>query len=399
MGLLVRSLPFLLILVSCGGTDLGGGLAVTPDGEPLAVDLNLIHTADGDFLGTNTSTAVSSGSVLLNRQIVGETGSLNLSNDIDAGTFASLAFRNTYTSPVVVAYITSRNDSDAQDVRIRNITSTGCEIFYEDPLNNGTLGEDVSYIVMESGRHTFASGLEIEAGSHATTNTHISGAAFTGDVVNFSSAFGGTPVVLHSLNTYNNGDFMSSVVDTAAVGQFTVSQESAQTGNPSVSETIGWVAFSTGNGSINGAPYEIGTEDDGSNDGIGEVAQTFTFTSFSALPDLVVKANSGGGIDGYWTRSAGVFTPTSHSSYAEEDTIGDSETDHANEAFVYAAFEASAGIGVFPASGQYVSPDISLSAVKTVSSSLISWVETSATGASLTLETNVSLDNGVTWLG
>lgn len=389
----------LFIIFGCGGTDLGNQ---TPNlGVEPGVSLSIIESSQSDFLtGTHVQTTATSGGALqIKRNIIGETGTIAMPDDIDNGSITTLNFRNTYVDPVVVAYIISRNDNDSLDVRINNVTGTSASIFYEDPANNGTTGEVASYIVMEKGRHVFANGLVIEAGTLTTAVVHTSPNAFAGVTVNFNTAFAATPVVLHTVNTYNNGDFISSVCDSTALGSFTLSLENAAVGSPVVSENIGWIAFSAGNDAINGSNYEINVVNDGSNDGVDDTPQIINFGSFAAIPDIVVKGNSGGGADGYWTRSQGTLTNLTHQVFAEEDQVGDGERGHANEFFAYAAFDANTNIGVYSTSASRTSAIYDLSSAKVVNSTKMSWTQVTPAGTSVVVETNVSLDGGNTWRG
>jgi hypothetical protein len=309
-------------------------------------------------------------------------------------------FRNTYEDPIVLAYIPSRNNPESLDVRVNNVTSTGMEIFIEDPNADGiTNPETVTYLVLEKGRHSFANGLVIEAGVLNTSNHHASPGGFGGDPVLFSQAFVSQPVVLHTLNTYNNGAFKSSVCDSVNTTQMTLAQETAQTSTPTAAEDIAWAAFSNGSGSLVDMNYVFKVEDNGNNQGVDNAPQDITYTGFTQAPDLIVKGASDGGADGYWMRGAGTWSSTNHDAYAEEDQVGDGERSHANESFQVAAFSPDSTIGVFESQGSFEVPIIDLSTVKFVASSRIQWLSQLEPGTNIVVESNLSLDGGLSWGG
>lgn len=401
----VLFLSFLFMLATCGDTNLGGGVTLPSNGGgnlfTPGTDLQFIETSQSDFSsGTlNQMSATASGDLELGRNYIGETGRLVINDEISMVAATTVNFRNTYTNPVVVAYIVTRANAEPMDVRVTNVTTTGFDIFIDDPEDDGIASaETVVYMVVESGRHDFVGGLSIEAGVHNTVTNHISPAAFGGDTINFSTAFGSTPIILHTLNTYNNTDFKSSVCDSASTTQFTIAQETAQTGTATVAEDIAWVAIEPGNGTLIDINYDAGLFDDNANHGIDNgVTQVITYAGFTVAPDVLVKGSTGGGADGYWMRGGGVWNNTTHDAFSEEDTVGDAETSHANETFNSAAFTPDSDIGVYFASGTRETAVIDLSSVQLVASSQIQFTTNTPAGTAVQVETNVSLDGGSTW--
>lgn len=396
------------LLLSCGETDLGNGVSLPSGSGPLTPPFtpgnNLIisETNQADFQsGTlNQVGAVASGALQIGRNYIAETGRLTITNEINQVAATTVNFRNSYTTPIIVGYIPTRANGESLDIRITNKTATGFDIFIDDPDANGiAAAETVVYLVVEQGRHNFASGLSIEAGTHNTASAHVSPGAFGGDVVAFSAPFGGTPVMLHSLNSYNNMAFKSAVCDSATNTQFTIAQETAQTGTATVAEDIGWVAISTGNGTLIDTAFDVGTANNGVNDGVDDAPQAIPLTGFAVAPDIIVKGSSGGGADGYWMRGAGTWSNTNHTSYAEEDQVGDGERNHANETFNYAAFQPDSNVGVFYSTGTRTSAIVDLSGVELVGSSQITFTTTTPAGTTAVVETNLSLDGGATWAG
>ena len=264
--------------------------------------------------------------------VIGETGSGQLNT-----TPQTVNLTYTYNDPVVVAFVNTWNDPEPVDVRVFNITSNSFQWFLEEPDGESHANETVSYIVMEKGRHLTNDGLAIEAGSVDTAAVHNSGGPYTGPTINFQSAFTATPTVLHTLNTYNNGQFMSSMAYNVTNTSFDVVQESGGTGHhtTAVTETIGWIAFRMGNGSTGGFAYEIGAD----------MSTLFilpfleiNFSSFSNPPVVVVKGNSNlDASDGFWARGMHL-TAALQRTLVQEDQVGDSEITHDAELLAWAAF-------------------------------------------------------------
>mmetsp|Transcript_25965 Transcript_25965/g.33087 ORF Transcript_25965/g.33087 Transcript_25965/m.33087 type:complete len:694 (+) Transcript_25965:46-2127(+) len=275
--------------------------------------------------------------------IVGETGRIQLSSTIEFGIVAEIAFRKQYINPVVVAFINTRNGGQSISARVRDISSSGCKLFMQEPDNQGHAAEWVSYIVVESGRNTLEGGIIVEAGIASSTIIHRGGQSFNGHLVQFEEAFSNTPAILHSIMTYNNNDFMASLVTDVRVDSFIVAMEAADTRKDSSGEDVGWIAFSSATGSTSSTSFTIGTANDGTNDGVDDSPHVIDLTSanFNGNPDIVVSLYGVRGKDGSWARGAGVWSKDAQHAYAEEDQILQSERRHIDEQFAWAAFTAN----------------------------------------------------------
>jgi len=276
--------------------------------------------------------------------IVGETGRTLLSNTIDvqnAQNVATINFRNEYINPVVVAFINTRNGGQSVSARIRALTSSSCELFMQEPDNQGHVAEWVSYIVVESGRYILEGDIVVEAGIASTTIIHRGGQPFSGHPVQFQGGFSSTPAVLHSLVTHNNNDFMASMITNVGTSGFSVAMEAAGSGKNSASEDAGWIAFSPKTGSTSSTSFVIGIGNDGTNDGVTNSPHVIDLTgNFNGAPDVVVSVYNPRGWDGSWARGAGIWTMNKQTVYAEEDQVSDNERGHLDELFAWAAFLA-----------------------------------------------------------
>jgi hypothetical protein len=305
----------------------------------------------------NWQTSTYSYTASVKREIF-STGKVTLSNTIDNTSATRINFLYEYTNPVVVAFIKTRAGDESVDVRVKNVTSSGFDIFMEEPDNETHVAEIVSYMVVESGRWQLSDNLVIEAGIHTTDNVHNSGGAYNGDNISFSSEFTSTPVVLATLNTYNNAAFMSSIVHNTSSSGFQLQQEAAQTPITATTEDIGWVAISTGSGSFNGFDFEsIINPLTGIDNGVSNTPTTITYSSsFDVAPVIIVNGYTGNDYDGYWTRGAGTYNSSTLTVYAEEDQRGDSERSHTEEGLSYIAFEPGAYYTLTPGNNTWGQP-------------------------------------------
>ncbi len=385
--------------------DILDGLLPTPTPTPpvLGSDLSQTWTSQADFGSFSSSNAFvdASGEISIGLNAIGESGRVDITDTLESGSSVVVNFRNTYADPVIVAFIATFADTEPLEVRARNVTTTSAELFMQESSGGAHGTETVTYLVMEKGRHVFANGTVIEAGLHTTGSYHDgTGGSFGGDAVSFSVPFGAKPALLHMLNTNNNNEFMGSIGYNQGTTGFTLQQEAAETDHVGVSEDIAWIAMSVGNDSMPQATYEVGFATDGNNDGPDDGnPQTFSFTSFATAPDMIVKQTSANGNNGGWARGEGTWTSTNFAAYIEEDQENDPERAHTDEEFSWLAFSENSNVGVYFSSSDITSPILDISSVLDVDSTSVSWTETTPAGTGISVESNVSLDGGATWLG
>jgi len=222
---------------------------------------------------------------------VAETGRFVLDDSIHEGVVHRVEFRHTYVQPVVVAYIATRNGGDSYEVRVKDVTSSRCDVFGVEPKGGGHSSETVVYLVIEAGSHHLDSGGYVMAGTVSTSSVHRDYGDFGGEHVNLAG-FNDTPTVLHTMNTYNNEAFCTSVASSVSEDGFDVQQEAAGTGVGVTSEVIGWVAFQAGSFKR----YKAANGKDGSNDGLPDSPHVIHFQQyFTSSPDILVKSQSNSG--------------------------------------------------------------------------------------------------------
>lgn len=384
----------LVLLAGCGGEVTSS----IPDPTPTPPQS---FTFEGPDIDTGTTTGLSldpDDFLVLELLHIGETGTLALTDTIDGGVTSPITFRSSYADPVVVAFITTRSGNEVVDVRVDNVSASGATVFMEEPDNQGHSEETVAYLVMESGHHELAGGFTAEAGTAASMTVHRANDPPNGDAITFASPFASAPAVLSTLNTYVNGEFMSTAQHTVSATGFTLTQEASGTGATVMNETIGWAALPTGAGTVNGKSFEIGAIAAGNNCGRADNDIEISFASaFAAPPDVIAKGQSLNGGDGFWTRGSGLYDETSLGVYCEEGGTGGQN--HAAEDVVFAAFANEADIEGYAQTGTWTSEVIDPSAVQQADSSLIEWQAEEPTGTSVRVETQLSFDGGSTWEG
>ncbi|MCJ7450206.1 MAG: DUF2341 domain-containing protein [Candidatus Nanohaloarchaeota archaeon QJJ-9] len=283
----------------------------------------------------------------LEKNVIGESGVVSLSSTIDStidgGVIKTVDLKYTYQNPVVVAYIATRNGGESVDVRVKNVTNSSFKIFTEEPDNQVHSKESVGWLVVEEGTHKITDGTKVEAGIHTTSNVHREGNSFNGDYVKFNQNFSSQPALFHTLNTYKNTAFMSTVSPKVNSTGFKIQQEAGGSGSSASTEDIGWIAFENigGSSTVNNYKYTVKTHGkDGDGDGVEDSSETFSY-SYSTNPAVLIDGYTGAGQDGYWTRGAGTYSSSSASYYAEEDST-DGERGHTDEGFSLLALEPGA---------------------------------------------------------
>lgn len=318
--------------------------------------------------GRHNGTLVNGDGLTLAEGIMGETGRVELLDTIDKGFVAEIKFKREYKSPVVIAYITTRTGNQSVEVRVKDVTPTSFFIFMEAPDDATHSKETACYFVIEAGSHITTSGYRIEAGVLNTTIARKSDspADFKGEYIKFGKLFTKTPVVLHSLNSYRNNMFATSMIQKVTTDGFEIAQELAETKKTSANEAIAWIAMEPmqSKGQITNVKFEAGIVDKQTGTSIeNNIDITIPFKSgFSKAPDVLVKGQTMNNTDGYWARGSGAWSKDQIKVYAEEDQKNDSERTHPAEIFGYVAFDPSSLIRVMNPTGERLSDIFDLGA-------------------------------------
>ena len=176
-----------------------------------------------------------------------ETGEVTVS-----GTWVRVPLTTPFTNPIVVAGPPSFNNADPCTIRIRNVDKTGFDIAVTkwDYLTNPHPQETVSYLVMEQGHTTLPDGTAIEAGS-------FTGAA-SFKTVPFKSAFTKIPVVITTVASMNDAKTVSGRLKGISTSSFSYSyQEQEKNTNKHLDETVHYIAWEPGSGTIGTLHYAV----------------------------------------------------------------------------------------------------------------------------------------------
>ncbi|MEJ2252666.1 MAG: hypothetical protein P8Y97_23775, partial [Candidatus Lokiarchaeota archaeon] len=212
---------------------------------------------------------------------------------IDYDNYATINFKYSYNQPVIIPYIYSREGDQSIQARVKDVHPSGCTIFMEENDNEGHEAEKISYIVMEAGVW-YLQGVKIEAGIVQTDSCHGDGLSFGGIQVDFVHNYTSSPVVLHALNSYNNGEYKSSLVHSINSTSFKIQQAAGKVITSTSIETIGFISIEANKTIDLGSVYfETGLEKDGVNDGVDDTYHEIEYSlSYDQEPVVIVSQNS-----------------------------------------------------------------------------------------------------------
>jgi hypothetical protein len=341
------------------------------DGDPLTFEVvagptngtlsgsvpNLTYTPNTDYIGPDGFTfRVNDGQedsniATVSISVVSEpAGVLEFGVVMVSGDDVTVDLDNTYVSPVVVCSVQYDDNTTPVVVRVSNVTPTSFDIRLQNPSGGGVAAENVSYLVVEEGTWTI-DGVNLEAQTYLSTVTDEDG-SWVGQPQSYGQSYS-NPVVLGQVMSDNDPDWSAfwcqggSRSDppsaTALTTGKTVGEDTYTTRED---ETIGFIVFEAGHGTIGGVEYEaaLGADTVQGVDDSPPYAYTFN-TAFATAPQAVLTTLAGmDGPNGGWAQTHGATIATATSLYLsiDEDQIGDSERNHINEQVGYVAFGGTA---------------------------------------------------------
>jgi PKD repeat protein len=163
-------------------------------------------------------------------------------------------FNLTYQNPVVIAGPPGFSDAEPCLVRLRNVNQTGFDIRlaewnYQDDVHPE---ETITYLVMERGRTTLPDGSSVEAGTFLGSTSS--------QKIKFSKSFAATPVIMTTVASVNEADTISGRIKSAGRTSFSYSfKEQEKNKNKHAKETINYIAWQPGKGTIGSVRYEVAT--------------------------------------------------------------------------------------------------------------------------------------------
>ncbi len=260
---------------------------------------------------------------------------------------------NSYTSMVVVASVVMPNSSYASLVtRVQNASGNSFQVKVQIAGNaTGAAGPvTVYYMVAEEGNYTLAAnGIKFEAKKYLSTKTSrfsSSTATWLYEPITFGNTYT-VPVMVGQVMTYNdpNWSVFWSSMNTKMASPATASSRSIgkHIGQDNVNltranETLGYMVFESGAGTINGKRYAAALGADAVL-GITDNANGYSYalTGFGAVEAAVVSSAGQDATEGSWAvlaTSAPLIT-TSIKTWALEDQITDSERTHTTDQVCY----------------------------------------------------------------
>ena len=275
------------------------------------------------------------------------------------GTHVTVGLVNTYDSPVVVCSVQYANNTTPVVARVSNVTSTSFDLRLQNPSDQTVAAENVSYLVIEEGIWT-VDGVKIEAQKYLSTVTDEDG-SWVGEAQSYGQSYI-NPVVVGQVMSENDpawsvfwcqgGALEDPPSPSALVTGKTVCED---TNVVRADETVGFIVFEGGHGTIGGVEFEafLGADTVA---GAGDTPPySYTFgTAFSAAPTVAVTTMAGvDGANGAWAQTHGSTMATATTLYlsVDEDQIGDAERGHTTEQVGYTVFAAP-----FATSGQPTPP-------------------------------------------
>ena len=230
------------------------------------------------------------------------------------------------------------NGGDPAVVRIKNVTNDSFQLRLQEPSYRGGqhTNEQVSYVVMEEGDWTLASGARISAGTH-DSNT-LTAAGF--DDVDLTG-FQNTPTVLSQVQTSRGGDWVTTRTTAQSANGFRLAmqEEEALNRGGHTRETIGWLALDQGAASDGDTLLQGGMTGRGFNSDRNSVQFE---EAFEIAPSVIAKLGSFYGGDTANLRLEDIGNVSFGARVQEEQSL-DQEIYHTQESIAYLALEGASG--------------------------------------------------------
>ena len=263
-------------------------------------------------------------------------------------TWQTVTLQNTYSSMVVVCSTGYDNSSTLPAVvRVRNASGNSFDVKVQNPGDGSTLsGYPIHYFVVEEGVYTEAAdGVKMEAVKVNSTATARQG-SWVLESRSYQNSYS-SPVVLGQVMTNNDADwsvFWACAARTSppSASNFNGGKHVGEDSDTTrANETLGYVVFEQGSGTINSTPFRAAVGSDIVK-GPDNTSTGYTYT-FSSVPNANAAIVSAAGMDGGnggWPVMYGAtpLTGTSLTMVFDEDQVKDSERNHVNEQVAYIVF-------------------------------------------------------------
>jgi PKD repeat protein len=280
-----------------------------------------LTVADNDGGTASASKNIVSSSVLPASELNLEAGEVAVNHE-----WSRVLFEGTFNQPIVIAGAPTFNGKSPVQVRVRNIDSSGFDICIQEwaYLNGTHARETVSYIVMEEGTYTLDDGGRFEAGHFTGMNQF--------QQVTLQNTYSAMPVILTQVTTTEDPAPVTGRIQNISANSFEYRlQEQERTMLSHKPETIGYIAWEPGRGTVAGLAFEVGSSAE-------KVTQKWFdlqfLTSFPELPYLFPEIQTTNGRDTATLRNRDMSREAAQIKI-EEEKSKDSETRHKKETVGY----------------------------------------------------------------
>ena len=306
-----------------------GHLTVANPGN-LVVGTETFSIVVADSLGASSSATITVHIADSNAaNAIGEVGNTSASQ-ASRNQWHRVDLQRSYENPIVVMGPLSTNGFEPANARIRSVTSDSFEWkISEWDYQNGKHGvESVSYLVIEAGSHSLASGTKIIAGSKRSNHIFRP--------VSFETSLNSVPAVLATVASNVGSSAVVPRINQVQSTGFKLKVQEEEANYPKHAfETVNYVAIEHGAGTIGGLPFESGNTGNNVNHKLHHLAfsQTFNvtpafFASIQTRNDQETVAVRMTSIDG---DGAQIF--------AQEEKSADNEKKHGKEDVGFLAIE------------------------------------------------------------
>lgn len=235
-------------------------------------------------------------------------------------------FENSFTNPAVFVSPPTNIDKEATLVRIRNLDKTGFEIRLQewDYLDGKHLQETVSFIALEQGQNALVDGTLIEVGSFNGMTRK--------QTISFKSSFPTPPVVLTAIVSENETDAVTGRVSNVTNTNFAyLLQEQESSKNKHVAESVAYLAWSRGSGSVDNIYFSAALPTIPVTDKLTTIPFTY---AFQGLPFLFAESQTMNDSDPGTLRIQNINTEN-FGIFFQEEQSKTSDTSHSGESVGY----------------------------------------------------------------
>ncbi|MFP6610970.1 MAG: tandem-95 repeat protein, partial [Pirellulales bacterium] len=268
-------------------------------------------------------------------------------NNIGTEMWTTVTLPQNYTSMVVVATPVYESGPPIT-TRIQNASGNSFQIRIQSVDGNNTVlgGNQVQYVVAESGVYTQESGVTMEATTYLSTVTDGK-SSWNGEQQTYANSYS-NPVVFGQVMTTNDGQpsmfwTRGSSQGSAPTGSvlFTGKHVGEDSNRSRTDETIGYIVVESGSGVVNGVGFTaavgaatIRSVDNGSN--------SYNFSGINDPVSAVLTQSGMVGGNGSWAilRGAAAVDGNTLNLSTDEDQLADSERSHTSEKVAYWIFES-----------------------------------------------------------